>query len=84
VRPVTVQVVAGAVTVHVRPPGLEVTVYDDGVPPDPAATVTAADPSPATAVGAGGVPGRGTGVTLVDDGDALELPAAFVAVAVNV
>jgi hypothetical protein len=84
VRPVTVQVVAGAVTVHVRPPGLEVTVYDDGVPPLPAATVTVAEPSPGTAVGAGGVPGSGMGVTLFDDGDALELPAAFVAVAVNV
>ena len=45
------------VTVHVRFPGVDVTAYDEGVPPEPAATVTTADETPATAVGAGGVPG---------------------------
>jgi hypothetical protein len=39
-------------TVHEPFPGEAVTVYDDGVPPEPGATtVTVADPSPATTVG---------------------------------
>ena len=49
------------VTVHVlvTPPtcGDALTKYEAGAPPLPAVTVTVADPSPATAVGAVGVPG---------------------------
>jgi len=84
VRPVTVHEVAGLVTVQVRLPGNAVTVYDAGAPPVPAATVTVADPSPATAVGTSGVPGASIGLTLFDAADPLEVPAAFVAVAENV
>ena len=57
VKPDTVQLPEAPVTVHVRFPGVEVTAYDAGVPPEPAATVTTADATPATAVGVGGVPG---------------------------
>ena len=54
VRPLTVQLVAGAVMVQVFDPLLTAaTVYVSGVgPPDGAVTVTVADASPATAVGA--------------------------------
>ena len=84
VRPLTVHEVAGLVTVQVRLPGNAVTVYDAGAPPVPAATVTVADPSPATAVGTGGVPGASIGLTVPDAPDPLDVPAAFVAVAENV
>ena len=57
VSPVTVQSPDEPVTVHVKDPGVEVTRYDVGEPPVPAATVTSADASPATAVGVLGVPG---------------------------
>ena len=57
VRPVTVQSPDEPVTVHVNDPGVEVTRYEVGEPPVPAATVTSADATPATAVGAGGTPG---------------------------
>ena len=57
VKPVTVHEPEEPVTVHVKEPGVDVTTYDAGVPPEPAATVTTADETPATAVGAGGVPG---------------------------
>ena len=57
VKPDTVQLPEEPVTVQVKDPGVEVTAYDEGVPPEPAATVTTADETPATAVGAGGVPG---------------------------
>ena len=57
VSPETVQSPDAPVTVHVKEPGVDVTTYDAGVPPEPAATVTTADETPATAVGAGGVPG---------------------------
>ena len=46
-----------------------------------------AEPSPATAVGAGGVPGAvaaGVGLTEPDAADAPDVPEAFVAVAENV
>ncbi len=46
-----------------------------------------AEPSPATAVGAGGVPGAvaaGVGLTEPDAPDPLEVPAELVAVAENV
>ena len=39
---------------------------------------------PATPVGVAGVPGTGTGVTELDAVDALDVPAEFVAVVVNV
>ena len=57
VKPDTVQLPEEPVTVQVKDPGVDVTAYDVGVPPEPAATVTTADATPATAVGAGGVPG---------------------------
>ena len=57
VKPDTVQLPEEPVTVQVKDPGVEITAYDEGVPPVPAATVTRADETPATAVGAGGVPG---------------------------
>ena len=81
--------VAGDVTVHVAPPGDAVTVYEVGVPPLlGATTVTVAWPSPATAVGVPGVPGAAgkaaVGVTELLVALALDVPAEFVAVAVNV
>lgn len=56
VRPLTVQLVAGAVMVQVFGPSLTaVAVYVVGVgPADGAVTVIVADASPATAVGAAG------------------------------
>ena len=60
-------------------------VNDVAGAPEPAATVTVADPSPATAVGAAGTLGTGgCGVALADAVDAAEVPPSFVAVAVNV
>ena len=56
-RPLIVHEPDAPETVQVFPPGDAVTVYADGVPPLPALTVIVAEPSPATAVGAGGVPG---------------------------
>jgi hypothetical protein len=85
VKPDTVQLPEAPVTVHVRFPGLDVTAYEAGVPPEPAATVTTADATPATAVGAGGVPGiTGCGVTAFEAADKAEVPPPFVAVALNV
>ena len=85
VRPVTVHEVAGLVTVQVRPPGADVTVYEAGAPPVPGATVTVAEPSPATAVGVGGVPGAViVGLTELEEPDPLDVPATLVAVAENV
>jgi hypothetical protein len=84
VSPDTVQLPEEPVTVHVNESGIEVTKKDAGVPV-PAATVTTADTTPATAVGAGGVPGTtGCGVTAFDAADAAEVPPPFVAVVVNV
>jgi hypothetical protein len=57
VKPVTVHEPEEPVTVHVKEPGVDVTLNEAGVPPEPAATVTTADASPTSAVGAGGVPG---------------------------
>ena len=45
------------VTVHVKDPGVEVTRYEAGVPPVPAATVTTAADEPTTTVGANGALG---------------------------
>jgi hypothetical protein len=75
----------GPVTTQVFGPGNAVTVYDDGVPPLPALTVIVAEPSPATAVGAGGVPGAAiVGLTEFDAVEEAEVPAPFVAVAEKV
>ena len=53
-----VQLVAGAVTVHVAPPGDAVTVYEEGVPPVVGATIViVAEPLPGAAVGVPGIPG---------------------------
>jgi hypothetical protein len=85
VKPVTVQLPEAPVTVHVNDPGVEVTRYDAGVPPLPAATVTTADETPASAVGVRGVPGIvGCGVTAFDAADAADVPPPFVAVVVKV
>ena len=85
VKPVTVHSPDEPVTVHVREPGVEVTRYDVGVPPEPAATATTADASLISAVGAGGVPGTaGCGVTGSDAEEAADVPPPFVAVALNV
>ena len=46
--------------------------------------MTVAEPSPATAVGAGGVPGTATGLTELDAPEEPDVPAALVAVAENV
>jgi hypothetical protein len=85
VKPDTVQLPEAPVTVHVNDPGVEVTRYDAGVPPLPAATVTTADETPASAVGVRGVPGIvGCGVTAFDAADAADVPPPFVAVALKV
>ena len=69
VKPVTMQLVAGAVTVQVfvTPPtcGDALTKYVAGVPPVPAATVTVTRALPATAVGCSGVPGAASGGAVV-------------------
>jgi len=81
---VIVQEPDAPVTVQVFGPGDAVTVYDDGVPPLPALTVIVAEPSPATADGAGGVPGTLiAGLTEFDAAEAAEVPAPLVAVAVK-
>ena len=57
------------------------------MPPLPALTVIVAEPSPATAVGAGGVPGAsdaGAGLTEPEAAEAADVPVPFVAVAENV
>jgi hypothetical protein len=81
---VTVHEPDDPLTVHVAPPGEAVTVYEVGAyPPVGATTVTVAEPLPITAVGTPGIPGGAIGVTSAEDGDGAEVPAAFVAVAVN-
>jgi hypothetical protein len=57
VKPPIVQLPEKPVTVHVKAPGVDVTWYDVGEPPEPAATFTTAFPLPALAVGAIGLPG---------------------------
>ena len=57
------------------------------MPPLPALTVIVAEPSPATAVGAGGVPGAavaGAGLTEPEAVEPPDVPPALVAVAENV
>ena len=58
-RPVTVQEPLAALIVHVPLPGEAMITSEVGVPSDPRYAVTVAAPSPAEAVGAGGVPGAG-------------------------
>lgn len=58
VKPVTSQLPELPDTVHVAEPGVAVMVKLVGEVPEPADTVTAADFSRATAVGAGGTPGE--------------------------
>jgi hypothetical protein len=81
VRPVTVQLVAGDVTVHVFVlSSTAVTVYDVGEPV-PAVTVTTACELPATALGVPGVPGGGPAAGVTEP-DALEyepVPIALIA-----
>jgi len=60
VKPDTVQLPDAPVTVHVKDPGVEVTRYEAGIPPVPAATVTTTDDDPATTVGANGALGAGS------------------------
>ena len=56
-----------------------------GLPPLAGADhVTVAAPSPATAVGAAGVPGTVAGVTALDPGEAAPVPTALVAETVKV
>ena len=58
VRGAIVQLVPGATTVQVAPPGDAVTVYEEGVPPVAgAAIVIVAEPFPGAAVGVPGMPG---------------------------
>lgn len=51
------QLVAGEMIVHVKPPGFEVTTNESGVPPVDEDTVTFASESPATADTILGIPG---------------------------
>ena len=86
VRPGTVAVNA-PVVVAVAPPGLAVTVYPvTGEPPLLAGADhdTSACQFPATAVTPVGAPGTVFGVTAVLADEAVEVPAALVAVAVKV
>lgn len=90
VSPVTTQVsglgVTPTIVEQVRPPGFDVTVYAlTGEPLDELAChdrVTCVSPRvPMTVVGAVGTP---AGVTALEAPDAVEVPAALVAVTVNV
>jgi hypothetical protein len=85
VRPSTSQETAGAVTVHVSPV-FAVTKYDSAAPPPPATGVTVTFVSPATTVGANGVPGAAgaVGVALALAREAADVPELFVAVTVKV
>jgi hypothetical protein len=63
VKPLMVQEPEAPVTVHVRPPGDAVTVYDVGASPDVGAlTVIVALSSPATTVAVPGTPGLASDV----------------------
>jgi hypothetical protein len=96
VKPLIVHEPEAPVTVHVRPPGDAVTVYDVGASPDVGAvTVMVALSSPATTVAVPGTPGLVSDVlagvsvfarTVTANDEELrgELPAAFVATVLNV
>jgi hypothetical protein len=95
VKPLMVHEPDAPVTVHVRPPGDAVTVYDVGASPDVGAlTVMVALSSPATTVAVPGTPGLASDVlagvavfartvTAADEELRGELPAAFVATVLN-
>jgi len=68
--------------VQVRPPGFEVTVYE--VAPADATQATVAEALPATAVTPVGAAGASSGMTAALAAEAADVPAVFVAVAVNV
>jgi hypothetical protein len=85
VRPVTVQLVVA--DVHVNEPGEDVTVYPvTALPPfdDGAVQETTTDESPNAPDTPVGAPGSVAGTTALDALDAELVPAAFVAVTVNV
>ena len=85
VRPV--QVAVSDVTVQVAPVGVELTVYELGVPPEVGALqVIVAWPLPAVAVGVPGTPGAASGsvVMLALAEDEVEVPIELVALTVNV
>jgi anti-sigma factor RsiW len=87
VRPLTLHVVAGALTVQVAPPGLAVTVYElMAAPPllDGAVQETEAEPFDGVAATEVGAPGTVTGVTELEAEDGLESPAVLWAVTVKV
>ena len=72
-------------TVQVLPPGLAATVYEAGAGPLAKAGVTETDVVLATAtVGAGGVLGGASGVTVADEDEDEEVPAPLVAEEVKV
>ncbi len=85
VRPVTV--IGEEPPVPVRPPGLEVTVYEVMTEPPldtGAVKVIVASPLPRTAETLVGAPGVVEGTTELLAADAALVPTAFVAVTVNV
>jgi hypothetical protein len=85
VRPDTTHEPDAPVIVQVAPPGDASTVCDVAGHESMAfVTVTLADPSPTTTLGAAGTFGLAIGVTEADGADAADVPPAFVAVAVNV
>ena len=72
--------------VAVKPPGLEVTLYDVTPPPPVVGAVklTVACVLPGTAVAAVGAPGSiGTGITLLEANDGRLVPTSFVAATVK-
>jgi hypothetical protein len=86
VNPVTVALVAGAATVAVSPPGLDVTVYEvTMLPPSTSGGVhdTVACALPATAVTRVGAAGGPIGVTGFDNAEAGPVAMSVVAVTLN-
>ena len=83
-RPVTI--IGLVAPVAVKPPGLEVTLYDVTPPPPVVGAVklTVACVLPGTAVAAVGAPGSiGTGITLLEANDGRLVPTSFVAATVK-
>jgi len=84
-RPLTE--IGDAGPVPVNPPGDDVAVYDVTAEPpfeNGGVNATVASESPAVAGPIAGAPGTVAGVTLFEGADAGPVPAAFVAVTVNV
>jgi len=87
VRPATTALVLAPFTVAVRPPGLEVTVYDEtGLKPVASGGVqlTVAAASPSIAVTAVGASGGAAATTAFDGAEAGPVPTRLVAVTVKV